>query len=87
MTSVTNNNRFHNVASENIFLYPLEYQIRGGNPNKDKHHIVNEYLQQLVLSHPKQISSNQPSRKRWDMKLVDAIKHLSQKMFLLRHHH
>ena len=30
-----------------------------------------------------QICFNQPSKKRRDVKLVDAIKHLPQKMFLL----
>ena len=87
MTCVTHNSRFNSATSEHIFLYLLERQIRRRKPNKHKYHIVNGNFQQSVLSHPKQISFNQPSRKSRGVKLVNAIKHLPQNILILWHHH
>ena len=38
-------------------------------------------------SNNKSFSFNQPSRKRWDVRLVDVIKHLHHKIFLSWYHH
>ena len=43
--------------------------------------------QSQLWSNKFRFSFNQPNRKRWGMKLVNIIKHLPHKVFLLWYHH
>ena len=87
--------RWHSATRKRLLLYPQGDRSGLKKPEKDITTNINPSYHQppspkvsLNWSTNKiRFSFNQPNRKRWGARLVNVIKHLPEKIFLLWWHH
>ena len=86
--------RQHSATRKHLFLYPHSERLGLTKPKKDKHQHSSVLPPVFICLSQSQLMNNnfififeQLKRKRWSVRLVDVIKHLSYKVFSLWYHY